>query len=73
MSTLATDILMSESLSLSIFTVEPDRKPPSRLRQLGFPDGSMSAGALRRLAASGKLAHEKIAGNTSSPWRRSRK
>ncbi|MDR6303963.1 hypothetical protein GGQ85_001662 [Nitrobacter vulgaris] len=30
--------------------------------ELGFPDGSMSAGALRRLAASGKLAHEKIAG-----------
>lgn len=30
--------------------------------ELGFPDGSMSTGALRRLAASGKLAHEKIAG-----------
>jgi hypothetical protein len=29
---------------------------------LGFPDGSMTTGALRRLAAAQKLAHEKIAG-----------
>jgi hypothetical protein len=30
--------------------------------QLGFPDGSMSVSALRRLAAAEKLDHERIAG-----------
>ncbi|WP_439925317.1 excisionase [Nitrobacter sp. JJSN] len=30
--------------------------------QLGFPDGSMTANSLRRLAVAQKLAHEKIAG-----------
>jgi hypothetical protein len=30
--------------------------------RLGFPDGSMSASALRRLAVSGQLDHERIAG-----------
>lgn len=30
--------------------------------KLGFPDGSMTTGALRRLAAAQKLDHEKIAG-----------
>jgi hypothetical protein len=30
--------------------------------QLAFPDGSITASALRRLAAHGKLDHEKIAG-----------
>src|SRR6202011_4414167 len=30
--------------------------------QLAFPDGSITASALRRMAASGRLDHEKIAG-----------
>jgi len=30
--------------------------------RLAFPDGSIKASALRRMAASGKLDHEKIAG-----------
>jgi hypothetical protein len=30
--------------------------------ELGFPDGSMTTGALRRLAAAQKLDHEKISG-----------
>jgi hypothetical protein len=30
--------------------------------QLAFPDGSITASALRRMAATGKLDHEKIAG-----------
>jgi hypothetical protein len=30
--------------------------------ELGFPDGSMTAAALRRLAVARKLEHEKIAG-----------
>src|SRR6266478_3443823 len=38
---------------------------PLRLQvaaQLAFPDGSITASALRRIAATGKLDHEKIAG-----------
>src|SRR3954468_1355546 len=30
--------------------------------RIGFPDGSMSASALRRLAVSGQLDHERISG-----------
>jgi hypothetical protein len=47
----------------SLDTITPTT--PLRLEvaaKLGFPDGSMTIGALRRLAAAQKLAHEKIAG-----------